>query len=168
MQARLLEQARQRAGLTQEELARLGGTSRPTLSAYESGRKSPTLATAARILEVAGFAIGLESKINFRQVVPARGRPFFVADGLWRLSARDAMATVALPLSLNWSEPDRTFDLRDRHDRARCYEIVLREGKPDDFTRFVDGVLLVDMWPELVLPRAIKSTWMSLIEEISR
>jgi hypothetical protein len=28
--------------------------------------------------------------------------------------------------------------------------IVLREGGPDDVLRYVDGVLLVDIWDELV------------------
>jgi DNA-binding XRE family transcriptional regulator len=43
----LLAQARHAAGLSQGELARRAHTSRPTLSAYEHGRKSPTPATAA-------------------------------------------------------------------------------------------------------------------------
>ncbi|MDN5855053.1 MAG: hypothetical protein L0K86_19830, partial [Actinomycetia bacterium] len=42
------------------------------------------------------------------------------------------MATVELPLHLNWSDPGRRFDLRNRPQRARVYEIVLREGRPDD------------------------------------
>src|SRR5271155_4542051 len=52
--AELLEQVRASSGLTQEELARRAGTSRPTLSAYEHGRKSPTVATFARLLSGAG------------------------------------------------------------------------------------------------------------------
>ena len=50
----LLERVPGRAGLTQEELAHRAGTSRPTLSAYEHGRKSPTVATFARLLAEAG------------------------------------------------------------------------------------------------------------------
>jgi transcriptional regulator with XRE-family HTH domain len=48
--AELLERVRVSSGLTQEELARRAGTSRPTLSAYEHGRKSPTVTTFARLL----------------------------------------------------------------------------------------------------------------------
>ena len=54
----LLRRARVAGGLSQEELARRAGTSRPTLSAYEHGRKSPTPATAARLLTQAGFETG--------------------------------------------------------------------------------------------------------------
>lgn len=40
--------------------ARLAGTSHATLSAYESGAKVPTVATLARIVRSAGFALDLE------------------------------------------------------------------------------------------------------------
>jgi transcriptional regulator with XRE-family HTH domain len=57
----LLEGAQAGAGLTQDELARRAGTSRTTLSAYEHGRKSPAVATFARLLSEAGceLAAGL-------------------------------------------------------------------------------------------------------------
>ena len=52
---------------------------------------------------------------------------------------------MALPLHLNWSEPGRQFDLRDRRQRTRVYEIVLREGIADDVLTYIDGVLLVEL-----------------------
>ncbi|WP_308259276.1 hypothetical protein [Pseudonocardia sp. H11422] len=30
------------------------------------------------------------------------------------------------------------------------YEIVLREGNPEDIRTYIDGVLLVELWDELV------------------
>lgn len=50
-------------------------------------------------------------------------------------------------------------DLSDRGQRARVYEVVLREGTPDDMRSFIDGALLVDLWDELVLPRRLRSAW---------
>jgi hypothetical protein len=82
-----------------------------------------------------------------------------VPSRLGRLPVTKALATVVLPLHLNWSEPRRTFRLSDRAQRARAYEIVLREGGPDDLAAYVDGALLVDLWPELVLPREIRAAW---------
>jgi hypothetical protein len=41
--------------------------------------------------------------------------------------------------------------------------IVLREGGPDDVLRYVDGVLLVDIWDELVLPGYVRLAWDPLI-----
>lgn len=46
--------ARVGAGLSQRELARRAGTSQATLSAYEAGRKQPSVATLQRLLSVTG------------------------------------------------------------------------------------------------------------------
>lgn len=159
----ILKQARSEAGLSQAALAQRSGTSRPTLWAYEHGRKSPTLATAARIVAAAGFNLTITPHIEFRQVAADRGRPIQVPTGLPRLPLHRALATVELPLHLNWSDRDRRYDLRDRRQRARVYEIVLREGGPDDLLAYVDGALLVDLWDELVLPQVIRTAWHAVV-----
>jgi transcriptional regulator with XRE-family HTH domain len=168
MSGDLLEVARKRAGLTQEELASRASTSRPTLSAYESGRKSPTLATAERILHVAGFALTLDTRPTFRQVKPGRGRPFYVADALWRLPLDAALSRVELPVRIDWSTSGRTHDLSKRRSRARCYEILLREGMPEDIVSIIDGALLYDLWDDLVLPRALRREWEPVVEGLYR
>lgn len=155
----VLERARQDSGLTQDEVARRAHTSRPTLSAYEHGRKSPTLATTRRLLEATGHDLEAVPRVKFRHHATARGPGLWVPDRLWRLPVRRALATVTLPLHLNWSEPGRTSDLSDRGRRARVYEVVLREGTPDDIRSIIDGALLVDLWDDLVLPRALRSAW---------
>ncbi|MDQ2789260.1 MAG: hypothetical protein M3Y73_05970 [Actinomycetota bacterium] len=81
-----------------------------------------------------------------------------------RLPIEQALATVALPLHLNWSVPGRQFPMRDRSQRARVYEIVLREGGPEDVLTYIDGVLLIDLWDELVLPRDIRAAWAAVVE----
>lgn len=50
----LIKLARRDAGISQRELARRAGTSQATLSAYEAGRKSPSLDTLSRIVRAAG------------------------------------------------------------------------------------------------------------------
>ena len=162
--ADLLTRARRAAGISQEALARRAGTSRPTLSAYEHGHKSPNLETAARIAGAAGFDLALQPRIEFVVHPVGRGRPVTVPTTLPRLPVEQALAVTELPLHLNWSAPGRQFDLRDRVDRARVYEILLREGTADDILRYVDGALLVDLWDELVVPPAIRSAWARVIE----
>jgi hypothetical protein len=77
-----------------------------------------------------------------------------------------ALAVVELPLTLNWLRPGRVFRLAERADRARVYEIVLREGGSDDVLRYIDGALLVDLWPDLVLPRDVRAAWSPLITQV--
>ena len=164
----LIERVRHQAGLSQQVLAARAGTSRPTLSAYEHGRKSPTLATVERLMDSAGFELTAQLRVTFSEQQTRRGRPIVVADRLWRLAIRDSFATVTLPLALNWSRPGATFDLNERRQRARCYEVTLREGMADDLMRYVDGALLVDLWSELVLPREVRAAWQPLIDGVAQ
>jgi transcriptional regulator with XRE-family HTH domain len=159
----LLVRARQAAGLSQALLAKLAGTSRPTLSAYEHGRKSPTLETAARIIGEAGFDLSLIPRIDFHDAAVDCGRPILVPNALPRLPLEDALAVVELPLHLNWSDRGRRFDLLDRRQRARVYELVLREGRPSDVLTYLDGALLMDLWNELVLPVAVRAAWNGVV-----
>ncbi|MFC4853788.1 hypothetical protein [Actinophytocola glycyrrhizae] len=122
------------------------------MSAYENGRKKPTLDTAEHLLTASGFELYIRPRISFRAVPGTRGHVHEVPDQLPSLPPHKALATVELPLSLNWSQPGREYRLRDRSDRARVYEAVLREGSAKDVLTYVDGALLVDLWDELVLP----------------
>ncbi|HMR97548.1 MAG TPA: helix-turn-helix transcriptional regulator [Microthrixaceae bacterium] len=62
----LIRMARRNAGLTQVELAGLAKTSQAAVSAYESGRRSPSVETLCRILDAAGF------EVRMRLVEPDR------------------------------------------------------------------------------------------------
>lgn len=159
MAGTIIGRARRGSGLSQRELARRSGTSQSTLSTYEHGTKSPTLAVAERIVATSGYDLDLVPRISFTAHVGARGEPFVVPDRLWRLDPAAALATVTLPQHLHWSGKSRAFRLRDRRDRARVYEIVMREGEPDDLLALIDGALLVDLWDDLVLPAAIRKAW---------
>jgi transcriptional regulator with XRE-family HTH domain len=159
MASELLGQARQVAGISQGDVAHRSGTSRTALSAYENGHKSPSLSTASRILEASGFRLDLAPIINFADVETDRHRVITVPQRLWRLPLSQALADVELPLHLNWSARGRVYSLRDRNNRARVYEIVLREGTAEDLLTYIDGALLVDLWSELVLPNDVRQTW---------
>ena len=52
---------RRKVGATQAALARAGGTSQPTIAAYEAGRKSPSVATVRRLAK----SVGLEATIEY-------------------------------------------------------------------------------------------------------
>jgi transcriptional regulator with XRE-family HTH domain len=160
----LLREARRHARLTQEELARRTGTSRSTLSAYEHGRKAPSARTLERLLSAAGMRLSVEPTLSWREVPVGRGRACWVPDALWRLAPSAAFADVVMPIELDWSARGRRYSLRDRRQRARLYELLLREGTPADLERYVDGVLLIDLWLELVVPRAVRTAWQPVLD----
>jgi hypothetical protein len=124
------------------------------------------LDTLERLLGGAGFELVAQPRITFTAVAGPRGREIAVPDYLPRLAPMDALATVRLPLRVNWSQPGRVYRLADRGERARVYELVLREGSAEDVARYIDGVLLIDLWPELVLPAYVRTAWTPVIDSI--
>lgn len=57
--AELLRAARERSQLSQSELARRAGVAQSVISAYESGRREPSLPTLRRLIGAAGHEIAI-------------------------------------------------------------------------------------------------------------
>jgi transcriptional regulator with XRE-family HTH domain len=83
--AGLLRTARDRTGLSQRDLAERAGITQQSVSAYETGRRDPTLATLMRLIEATGLELrfrleaadGHDSSVRaFMESLPAgtRGR----------------------------------------------------------------------------------------------
>lgn len=53
----LLREARKRSGLSQSELARRAGVAQSVVSAYESGKRQPALATLSRLIAATGHQL---------------------------------------------------------------------------------------------------------------
>lgn len=62
--SRILRQARQTKGITQEQLAECAGFTSRAVQYWEQGKKNITLENAAKLLD----ALGLELKIEDKQV----------------------------------------------------------------------------------------------------
>ena len=158
----VLFQARRAAGLTQAEVAALSGVARPNIAAFESGRREPRWHTALITLEATGATITIEVPITWSWTNGRR--PYAVPSRLWRLPI-DATFRVLTPgIHLWWSGASPRFDLSHLRERSRAYELVLREGTPDDIAAVVDGALLVDAWDDLVLPAELRQAWQHLID----
>lgn len=160
----LAAQARRASGLSQAEVARRAGTSRPTLSAYEGGSRNPTLDTLERVLAANGQHLVVAPDPVFTRHRDRRGKPFYVPDQLPRLSVEAALGTVVLPTRVDWSPAGQPRNLADRAQRLLAYQIVLAEGMPQDIQHVVDGTLLVDAWSDLHLPAAIRRAWQPLVD----
>lgn len=60
----LVARIRRQSGFSQTELARRSGVDRSALSAYEHGRRQPSVAALARIAAAAGMALEVEPARN--------------------------------------------------------------------------------------------------------
>lgn len=160
--AYLLEVARRVSGLSQAELARRGRTSQATISAYERGLKSPSLNVAARLLGVMGCELMLHVRIDFEEYHPEGIAPFWAPNLLWRVQTPDCFDTLRIP-DLVQHTPQDEWNLKDRTDRRRAYEILILHGLPQQMIRWLDGALLVDLWHELDLPAPVRKVWLPAI-----
>ncbi len=162
--AELIAFARASAALSQEELASRAGTSRTAVCAYEAGAKDPRVETAERLIEATGHRLAIVDRPTW-SVVGIGRKTISVPSTLPHVEPVRAFAKVEMPHHVAWSG-NRSYDLSDRDDRRRAYEIVLAEGLPADIEAIVDGALLVDLWPELFVPRHVRAAWQPLIDAV--
>ena len=99
--ASTLRAVRRRAGLSQHELAARAGTSQATVSAYENGRKHPTVETFGRLLAAAASRL---------VVVPAERPVVQLSDAQLAQAGRTLLAVLDLAAALpTWHQPDLRF-----------------------------------------------------------
>jgi hypothetical protein len=85
-------------------------------------------------------------------------RPALVADSLDELNGPEH-GVVELPVRLMWN-PNRRFDLDDHDLLLWMYENVLREAiRRDELRQWINGRILVQVWPELNLPNGVRKAW---------
>jgi transcriptional regulator with XRE-family HTH domain len=89
--ASALRTARRRAGLSQHDLAVRAGTSQATVSAYENGRKQPTVETFHRLLAAAASRLVVE---------PAERPVVQVSDAQLAQAGRTLVAVLDLAAAL--------------------------------------------------------------------
>ncbi|MEV0900695.1 hypothetical protein [Actinoplanes sp. NPDC049802] len=96
------------------------------------------------------------------------GRRALVAADLSMLRG-PVSGVVVLPNRLVWAPaPAGRFDLDDPFDRLRVYEIVLREAVHEaELRRWLNGAVLVEVWPHLYLPRGVRQAWEAIHPQLA-
>lgn len=163
----VIEEARLASGLGQAELAALAGTSQPTLSAYERGKKSPGLAVAERIVNAAGWNMALQPRVRFTEypAPPGFRFPFTVSDRLWRLEAPACFRTIKFFDLIDDDNDKFWWDLSDRAERRLVYERLLTYGSEAYLVIYLDGALLIDLWNEMDVPEPMRTHWQRVIDK---
>lgn len=94
--ARLLKEARERAGLTQAQLADQAGVAQPVISAYETGRREPSFPMLVKLVEATGHDLVVDLT---RKGLPAGTRLAHIRkhrDEVIRLSAEAGMHNIRI------------------------------------------------------------------------
>lgn len=87
-----LRAARVTAGLTQAEMGERADVVRPSVTAYESGRREPLFDSALLLLAAAGASVSIETPPAWSWT--GGRRPYAVPSRLWRLAPADALGVL--------------------------------------------------------------------------
>lgn len=168
----VIEVARRAAGLSQRRLAEIARTQQSSVSEYESRRKSPTLDVVERLVDATNAELVVKPLVFFDLVEDPDGGSFWVPDKLWTVPVPKCFAKVQASkyvfpaeVTREWTERTRTWDLSVESERIDYYELVLQCGMDEMIEDSVDGVLLIQAWPKMTLPFAVRWAWQPLIDE---
>jgi len=93
-------------------------------------------------------------------------KPCVVADRLDELRG-PTQGTVTLPSHLDWSG-NAGYDLDKPARLASMYRTVLNEaGSTDDLRAWLDGQMLLQLWPTLWLPPQVRRLWETRFPELA-
>lgn len=146
--------------MTQESLARRAGTSQSTLSAYERGIKTPSLAVAERILYALGYRLDIRDVVTFRSVViNDDGWTIHVPDRLWRVDPPHCFTKVYLE--------NRAYDLTNPRERTEAYVLLLEHCDQEKIFKHIDAALLIAAWPAMSrrLREPVRQAWEPLVHD---
>ncbi|MDR0416262.1 MAG: helix-turn-helix domain-containing protein [Propionibacteriaceae bacterium] len=147
----LIKEARQRAGLTQRALAGRAGVAQPVVSAYENGRRRPSLQVLERLVSAAGFAldIGLAAQKPLRRLLAERRADILEIARRRNIAAVKVFGSVAR----GDERPDSDIDLLVTPGPGMTlWELI---GFEDDIQDLLH--VAVDAVPESALKEAYRS-----------
>jgi transcriptional regulator with XRE-family HTH domain len=161
----VIEVARRAAGMSQRRLADIARTQQSSVSEYERRRKSPTLDVVERLVGAANHELVAKPLVfwDYREDSDPDVRGFLVPDLLWQVPVPDCYARVTVFYFRAIVGYD-VWDLSVREDRIEFYQLALAHGTEEILLHAVDGALLVEAWPELKLPEAVRDAWQPLID----
>ena len=149
-----LRQARRARGLTLRQVGALtdGRFKATSVAGYERGERTISV---ERFCELCGvYGVAPEAVLGeIVRAVDERSEPRI------DLTKLEAMGSAEETLVGGFVRR-----IQAQRGEPESETIVLREGDPEQISAVVDGVLLVDLWPELVLPQAVRRPWAALVE----
>ena len=167
----VIETARRAAALSQRRLAEIARTQQSSVSEYERRRKSPTLEVVERLLDAADHELAVKPMVFWELVEDPEVGSFWVPDKLWAVPVPKCFAKVqawkyVFPAEATtaWTRYLRTWDLSVTSERIDYYQLVVQHGIHKMVEDSVDGLLLVQAWPEMTLPLPVRRAWQPLID----
>lgn len=98
----------------------------------------------------------------------AAARPHPVPESLEELVG-PVRGDIVLPTRLDWGPGRREYRLADPSESRLLYERVIREAlRIEDLREYLNGGLLIELWPNLFLPPQVRALWEKRFARLSR
>lgn len=101
-----------------------------------------------------------DTRVFYRDI-----KPYDAPDQLEQLQGPRS-GPLEVPINVYWG-PRHTFDLDNESDVIETYQAALREGRVIDQEKLLNHALLVEIWPELMLPVRVRELWEGRFPELS-
>lgn len=101
-----------------------------------------------------------QSRVFFRDV-----KPYAIVDDLGQLRG-PVGGVVKLSHSVLWAPDGPYVDLDEPGGRGLAYRAVLAEGTVKDLVQTLHRDQLIAVWPELLLPRRVRTMWEARFPEL--
>ena len=101
-----------------------------------------------------------QGRVFFRDV-----KPYAIVDDLDQLRG-PAGGVVELSHSVLWAPGGPHVDLDEPGGRGLAYRAVLAEGTVEDLVQILNRDQLIVAWPELMLPRRVRTMWEARFPEL--
>jgi hypothetical protein len=101
-----------------------------------------------------------DNRVFYRDI-----KPYDAPDQLEQLQG-PRNGPLDVPINVYWG-PRHTFDLDNESDVIQAYQAALREGRVIDQEKLLNQALLVEIWPELMLPVRVRELWEGRFHELS-
>jgi hypothetical protein len=101
-----------------------------------------------------------DTRVFYRDI-----KPYDAPDQLEQLQGPRS-GPVEVPINVYWG-PRHTFNLDNESDVIETYQAALREGRVIDQEELLNHALLVEIWPELMLPVRVRELWEGRFPELS-
>lgn len=150
--------------MSQRRLAELARTQQSSISEYESRRKSPTLEVVERLIDAADAELAVKPIVEFEYLEDPEIGSFAVPDRLWSVPLPECFARVQVLKHIFHTDGNEIWDLSDPTERIAYYELALVHGLDQMLLDSVDGVLLIQAWPQMNLPVVVREAWQPVID----
>lgn len=104
----------------------------------------------------------MTKRIYFRDI-----KPFSAPNHLSDLQGPNR-GTVHLHRGILWAPGDGWINLDEPGGVDLAYRAVLAEGSVEDQVQILNAKLLVQAWPDLMLPDRVRELWESRFPELTR